>query len=281
MKKILAFLMAVTTCFCVFTACGNKDGSSSEKSDKKSSSEAEEKEEKEDTDGDDSKNDDEKDSEKETEPVKETETETVAPEVIVIEDETDKPAKDESSNTGDVSDDFYIEFFKDLCQKSANNDADAIMELALPEELNEAMKKTGSSDAFVEEFDFDDFSDYSLGELAAMKVTSVTDYNAADLEKIEKCYSVLNNIFVYMAENNISYEEMDEIEDDPQMNLLVEQAGQLYYGEDVDVDVTILLEAAKSVILDIDGWDEEFFMYKPVDEGWKIDFFEFSDLLGE
>lgn len=39
MKKILAFLMAVTTCFCAFTACGNTDDSSEKDKSNKSSSE--------------------------------------------------------------------------------------------------------------------------------------------------------------------------------------------------------------------------------------------------
>lgn len=39
MKKILAFLMAVTTCFCAFIACGNTDDSSEKDKSNKSSSE--------------------------------------------------------------------------------------------------------------------------------------------------------------------------------------------------------------------------------------------------
>ncbi len=39
MKKILAFLMAVTTCFCAFTACGDTDDSSEKDKSNKSSSE--------------------------------------------------------------------------------------------------------------------------------------------------------------------------------------------------------------------------------------------------
>ena len=60
MKKILAFLMAVTTCFCAFTACGNKDGSSSEKdkSNKSSSEDSDKssKKNKDDKDNNDSEN---------------------------------------------------------------------------------------------------------------------------------------------------------------------------------------------------------------------------------
>lgn len=42
MKKLLAFLMAVTTCFCAFTACGDTDdGSKKDKSNKSSSEKAE------------------------------------------------------------------------------------------------------------------------------------------------------------------------------------------------------------------------------------------------
>ncbi len=45
MKKILAFLMAVTTCFCAFTACGDKKDSDDEKTNKKSSSDKDDKSE--------------------------------------------------------------------------------------------------------------------------------------------------------------------------------------------------------------------------------------------
>lgn len=50
MKKILAFLMAVTTCFCAFTACGDTDGSSEKDKSNKSSSEDSDKSGKEDKD---------------------------------------------------------------------------------------------------------------------------------------------------------------------------------------------------------------------------------------
>lgn len=45
MKKILAFLMAATTCFCAFTACGDKKDSDDEKTNKKSSSDKDDKSE--------------------------------------------------------------------------------------------------------------------------------------------------------------------------------------------------------------------------------------------
>jgi len=45
MKKILAFLMAATTCFCAFTACGDKNDSDDEKTNKKSSSDKDDKSE--------------------------------------------------------------------------------------------------------------------------------------------------------------------------------------------------------------------------------------------
>lgn len=45
MKKILAFLMAATTCFCAFTACGDKKDSDEEKTNKKSSSDKDDKSE--------------------------------------------------------------------------------------------------------------------------------------------------------------------------------------------------------------------------------------------
>lgn len=59
MKKILAFLMAVTTCFCAFTACGDTDDSSEkDKSNKSSSEDSDEsgKKNKDNKDDDESKN---------------------------------------------------------------------------------------------------------------------------------------------------------------------------------------------------------------------------------
>ncbi len=59
MKQILAFLMAVTTCFCAFTACGNTDDSSEKDKSNKSSSEDSDKsskKNKEDKDNNDSEN---------------------------------------------------------------------------------------------------------------------------------------------------------------------------------------------------------------------------------
>ena len=56
MKKILAFLMAVTTCFCTFTACGDNNDSDDDKSNKSTSSEKDDDKDDKDDEEDDNNN---------------------------------------------------------------------------------------------------------------------------------------------------------------------------------------------------------------------------------
>lgn len=273
MKKVLAFIMAVTTCLCTFAACGDKDDSSSEKSDKKSSSEVDDKDDKDSKDDEDDKDDDEKESGKE-DSEKETESETDAPEVNVIEDETDKPTKGESNNSGDVSDDIYLETFTEFCQMAIDQDTEGLMNLTFPDVLIDAMKKTNAYDFMAEELD-GSYDSMSEDDLSKIEIGSVTDCDAVTKEKLEKLYSVYSNLFFCMAENNIMYDDMESGNIDDEKALLIMepamQLAQLNDIENLDVEITVPFEEAKFVTLSADGDEQKFVMYKLAGEDWKMD----------
>lgn len=273
MKKVLAFIMAVTTCLCTFAACGDKDDSSSEKSDKKSSSEVDDKDDKDSEDDEDDKDDDEKESGKE-DSEKETESETDAPEVNVIEDETDKPTKGESNNSGDVSDDIYLETFTEFCQMAIDQDTEGLMNLTFPDVLIDAMKKTNAYDFMAEELD-GSYDSMSEDDLSKIEIGSVTDCDAVTKEKLEKLYSVYSNLFFCMAENNIMYDDMESGNIDDEKALLIMepamQLAQLNDIENLDVEITVPFEEAKFVTLSADGDEQKFVMYKLAGEDWKMD----------
>ncbi len=269
MKKILAFLMAVTMCFCAFTACGNKDGSSSEKSDKKSSSEAEDKEEKEDTDSKDSKNDDEKNSENETESEKETESETDAPEVIVIEDETDKPANDNNGSENEV----YLAAFQKLIDAVKTKDSLNILKATLPDMTVDAIVNTESIDALTASMG--SFSGFGFDNITATEIVAVDECDADVIEKLEKLYSVYSNMFIIMDENDISYNDVmsGNIDDDKAM-LIMDAANQLSQIDDfesLDVDISVKFEDAKMVTFSYNNMEEKSVVYKVAGEDWKLD----------
>lgn len=273
MKKVLAFIMAVTTCLCTFAACGDKDDSSSEKSDKKSSSEVDDKDDKDSKDDEDDKDDDEKEFGKE-DSEKETESETDAPEVNVIEDETDKPTKGESNNSGDVSDDIYLETFTEFCQMAIDQDTEGLMNLTFPDVLIDAMKKTNAYDFMAEELD-GSYDSMSEDDLSKIEIGSVTDCDAVTKEKLEKLYSVYSNLFFCMAENNIMYDDMESGNIDDEKALLIMepamQLAQLNDIENLDVEITVPFEEAKFVTLSADGDEQKFVMYKLAGEDWKMD----------
>ena len=282
MKKVLAFIMAVTTCLCTCAACGDKDDSSSEKSNKKSSSEVDDKDDKDSKDDEDDKDskddeddkdDDEKESGKE-DSEKETESETDAPEVNVIEDETDKPTKGESNNSGDVSDDIYLETFTEFCQMAIDQDTEGLMNLTFPDVMIDAMKKTNAYDFMAEELD-GSYDSMSEDDLSKIEIGSVTDCDAVTKEKLEKLYSVYSNLFFCMAENNIMYDDMESGNIDDEKALLIMepamQLAQLNDIENLDVEITVPFEEAKFVTLSADGDEQKFVMYKLAGEDWKMD----------
>ncbi len=278
MKKVLAFIMAVTTCLCTFAACGDKDDSSkSEKSEKKSSSEVKDEDDK----NDDEKKPDKKDSEDETEP--ETDDTDIKdkkdndkddPDIDVTEPEKDDPVSNPGSNSGNVSDDVYLETFMEFCQMAVDQDIEGLMNLTFPDVLIEAMRKTNAYDFMAEELD-GSYDSMSADDLSKIELESVTDCDAVTKEKLEKLYSVYSNLFFCMAENNIMYEDMESGNIDEEKALLIMepamQLAQLSDIENLDVEITVPFEEAKFVTLSADGDDQKFVMYKLAGEDWKMD----------
>ena len=278
MKKVLAFIMAVTTCLCTFAACGDKDDSSkSEKSEKKSSSEVKDEDDK----NEDEKKPDKKDSEDETEP--ETDDTDIKdkkdndkddPDIDVTEPEKDDPVSNPGSNSGNVSDDVYLETFMEFCQMAVDQDIEGLMNLTFPDVLIEAMRKTNAYDFMAEELD-GSYDSMSADDLSKIELESVTDCDAVTKEKLEKLYSVYSNLFFCMAENNIMYEDMESGNIDEEKALLIMepamQLAQLSDIENLDVEITVPFEEAKFVTLSADGDDQKFVMYKLAGEDWKMD----------
>lgn len=277
MKKVLAFIMAVTTCLCSFAACGDKDDSSkSEKSEKKSSSEVKG----EDDEDDNKKKTDKKDSEDETDPeaddsdIKNKDDDKDDPDIDVTEPEKDDPVSNPGSNSGNVSDDVYLETFMEFCQMAVDQDTEGLMNLTFPDVLIDAMKKTNAYDFMAEELD-GSYDSMSADDLSMIEIGSVTDCDAVTKENLEKLYSVYSNLFFCMAENDIMYEDMESgnIEEE-KMLLIMEPAMQLAQLDDIenlDVEITVPFEEAKFVTLSADGDDQKFVMYKLAGEDWKMD----------
>lgn len=300
MKKILAFLMAVTTCFCTFTACGDNNDSDDDKSNKSTSSEKDDdkddkddeeddkdKEDKDDEDKDKDKEDEDKkkddkdkDDEEET-TVDEDEEETTVDEdeeeeTTVDEDEDEDKDKedDKNSGSGSASDEEYLEVFTEFYEKAADKDTAGLMNLTFPQILIDALIETNAYDFMVEEID-GSYGELSSADLSKIDISSVTDCDAATVEKLEKLYSVYSNLFIVMAENDISYDDMEAGNIDEAKTLLIlepaMQLAQLDDIENLDVEIVVPFEEAKYVTLTAEGVDQKFVMYRVEGDDWKID----------
>lgn len=297
MKKILAFIMAITTCLCTFAACGDTDDSSeSEKSGKKSSSEVKDKDDDDEDDGkkdkddkdneddDDKKSDDKKSDKKDSEVVTEPDTDDADiknnkddkddPDVDIDDPKNNDPVSDPGSNSGNVDDDFYLETFKNFCQLAIDQDTEGLMNLTFPDMLIDAMKETKAYDFMAEELD-GSYDDMDEADLEGIELGNVTDCDAATKEKLEKLYSVYSNLFFCMAENGIMYDDMESGNIDEEKMMLIRepamQLAQLNDIENLDVEITVPFEEAKFVTLSSDGEDQKFVMYKVAGEDWKMD----------
>ncbi len=296
MKKILAFLMAVTTCFCTFTACGDNNDSDDDKSNKSTSSEKDDdkddkddeeddkdKEDKDDEDKDKDKDDEDdkdKDDEEET-TVDEDEEETTVDEeeeeeTTVDEDEEEDKDKEEDKNSGSgsASDEEYLEVFTEFYEKAVDKDTAGLMNLTFPQILIDALIETNAYDFMVEEID-GSYGELSSLDLSKIDISSVTDCDAATVEKLEKLYSVYSNLFIVMAENDISYDDMEAGNIDEAKTLLIlepaMQLAQLDDIENLDVEIVVPFEEAKYVTLTAEGEDQKFVMYRVEGDDWKID----------
>ena len=293
MKKILAFLMAVTTCFCTFTACGDNNDSDDDKSNKSTSSEKDDdkddkddeeddkdKEDKDDEDKDKDKEDEDKkkddkdkDDEEETTVDEDEEEETTADEDEDEDKDKDKE-DDKNSGSGSASDEEFLEVFNEFYEKAADKDTAGLMNLTFPQILIDALIETNAYDFMVEEID-GSYGELSSFDLSKIDISSVTDCDAATVEKLEKLYSVYSNLFIVMAENDISYDDMEAGNIDEAKTLLIlepaMQLAQLDDIENLDVNIIVPFEEAKFVTLTAEGEDQKFVMYRVEGDDWKID----------
>lgn len=305
MKKILAFLMAVTTCFCAFTACGDTDESEGKKSDKSSSSEKDS-DEKDSNDknfdnenSDDKDEDDDKDSDKKnkgSEDKKSSKTdkddsgkdidkfeiggEDVDDDNDIDEDDNEKkPVNNKENTSSNVSDDVFLDIFNDFCENAMVKNTDGLMNQTFPDKLIDAMKKTNSYDFMAEELN-DSYDAMEEIDLSSIVISNVADCDAETKQNLEKLYSVYSNLFICMAENDIMYDALESGEiDEAKAMLILEPAMQLSQLDDIDnldVNISIPFEEAKFVTFTADGEDQKFVMYKADGEDWKIDTIGFA-----
>ena len=266
MKKLLAFLMAITTCFCTFTACGDKNDDDSEKSGNKSVSESDDEDEDDDKKSDKDDEDDNKKSD--------------ADDVIVDEEDDKKSDEDEDDNkkTDDkVSDgdtDVYKDVLTQFCEFAINKDTDGLMKLTFPDKLIDALIKIDAYDFMVESID-GSYSSMEDINLDLLEIESVSDCDAETVEKLEKLYSVYSELFICMADNDINYNDMQSGNiDTEKAMLLIEPATKLSQLDDIenlDVDIIIPFEEAKYVTINAEGFDQKFVMYKVEGNDWKLD----------
>lgn len=306
MKKILAFLLAMTTCFCAFTACGSTDDDddSSKSRSRKSSSVKDD-----DDDEDDDDEDDDKDKDKDDDDDEDDDDKPSKSDKKKSDKKSDKDADDSKNSGKDTTDEdddkdidkddkkdenkggssanedgaVYLELFTSFCNNPMTKDTEKLMELTFPDKLIDAMKKTNSFDFMAEEINgsYDAMDEI---DLSMISVSKVEDCDAQTKENLEKLYSVYSNLFIAMAENDIMYDQMESGDiDETKLLLILEPAMQLSQLDDIenlDVKISIPFEEAKTVTFTADGDDQEFVMYKLKGEGWKIDTigFAFFDL---
>ncbi len=287
MKKILAFLMAVTTCFCTFTACGDNNDSDDDKSNKSTSSEKDDdkddkddeeddkdKEDKDDEDDKDKDDEDDKDKDDEDDKNKDDEDKETEEETEPKEDDEDDRDDDKNSGSGSASDEVYLEVFTEFCEKAIDKDTAGLMNLTFPQILIDALIETNAYDFMVEEID-GSYSSMAGVDLSSIELGSVTDCDAATVDKLEKLYSVYSNLFIVMAENDISYDDMESGNIDEAKTLLIlepaMQLAQLDDIENLDVEIVVPFEEAKFVTLTAEGEDQKFVMYRVEGDDWKID----------
>ena len=297
MKKILAFLMAVTTCFCAFTACGDNNDDDSDKSGKSTSSEKDDDKDDDDDDSDKSKDDDDdddkskdddddddkskdddddddksKDDDDDDDKSKDDDDEII--DIDIDEDDDDDDKNETNSGSDDVSNDVYTDVLKEFCELAINKDTEGLMNLTFPSKLIDALIEVDAYDFMVESID-GSYSSMEEVDLSMVKVSEVTDCDAETVEKLEKLYSVYSELFICMAENGISYPDMEAGNiDDEKLMLILEPAMKLSQLDDVenlDVDIIIPFEEAKFVTMSADGEDQKFVMYRVEGDDWKLD----------
>ncbi|MBQ8181750.1 MAG: hypothetical protein IJ010_07270 [Ruminococcus sp.] len=235
MKKLLALLMAVSTCFCAFTACGNNNESEDEKSDKSTSSEK---------DDDKESDDDKKDSDGN-------------------EDDTDKP------EDGDI----YSDKFMEMIDAVKAEDIPTVLRCSLPDVTMDAIENTGSLDIMLDAMG--SISSLGFDDITYVETVAVEECDAEVVENLEKLYSIYSNMFFVMEKNDLTYADVESgnIDQDVAMELL-EPATQLTQINDyanLDVDLSVEFEDAKMITFEYNNREEKAVAYKAVGEDWKID----------
>ncbi len=280
MKKLLAFLMAITTCFCTFTACGDNNDSDSKKSGKKSSSESDDdkddddkksdkddedddkksdkddedddkKSDKDDEDDDKkSDKDDEDDDKKSDKDDEDDDKKSDKDDDVIIDDDdndnkSDKDEDDDKKKDDKVSNentDIYKDVLTQFCELAIDKDTEGLMNLTFPDKLIDALIKIDAYDFMVESIDgsYTSMEDINLDLL---EIESVSDCDAETVEKLEKLYSVYSELFICMADNGINYNDMQSGNiDTEKAMLLLEPATKLSQLDDIEnLDVDIII----------------------------------------
>lgn len=252
MKKILAMLIAFTAVFSTFTACGDEPESSVSEISESSIAES---------------------SEEETEPAAEAETtvtekvtaatETTVTVTTVTEttatvttdtvttavEQTQENKKDipENPNAETEYAEEYITALKKIFEAEINSDAMAMIELAFPASVADAMQKTGMIDMMLEqigdvnnELAIEQLENY---ESIDIRVVGTKEIDSSDLEFVRKQYSSIKGMCDCMIDAGITYDMLmtnnfPENLTEEEILKLAENIN-LYSDEDADFELTV------------------------------------------
>lgn len=297
MKKLIALLLACMMITTVFASCGEKDSEkdneksskSSHMSDKDKDDDDDDEEEDDDDDEKDDKSDKSSDDKEDDKSSKDNKDDKEDDESLNKENKKDDadPDKKDTDNsskkdkTTNVSDEVYIDVLRNFCNAVDKGEKEELMLLLFPEDIFNAFKKTGALDAMTEQFELDDMDMEDVKEnLDKITVSNVEDCDEDEILKLEKIYSIFNNLFVVMADNDITYDDMESGNiDESTLMLLLEPAMAMSNINDIenaDVDLTIVFDDAKHVTYSFtdengDSEEQEFILYKSAGEDWKLD----------
>lgn len=251
MKKILAMFIAVTAILSTFTSCGkdeseNPSGLLSEVSESipESSEESSEPETESATES------------ATTEAVKTTVTEKSTAKTTVAETtqavttttvETDV-SENPISETEIENADEYISALKSLFEAEVNSDTMKMLELSFPQDVFEAMNEAGMLDFVVESIGdvenslaMEELDDY---ENADIKVISVRDVEADELEAIKKEYSRIKGLCDCLIGAGTTYNEIlsGNVPDNLTNEEILKLAEDIYAYSDENADVEITVD---------------------------------------
>ena len=281
MKKLLAFLMAVTTCFCAFTACGKDDDDDSSKKEKASVSDDKDsdKDDK-DSDKDDKDSDkDDKDSDKDDKDSDKDDKDSDKDDKDSDKDDkdSDKDDKDSDKDDKDPVDNAEYEVYQQAFQKiidaAAADDLAATLRATLPDVTMDAIEKTESMDAITSAMG--SISGMGFDKITSLEVVEVAECDAETVEKLEKLYSVYSNMFLVMEKQGLTYNDIlsgnFDMDNSAEILEAANQLTQISDFENLDVDLSVKFDDAKFVTFSYNGIEEKTVAYKASGEDWKID----------